>query len=109
MSTRIPPINCLITFETLANLRSVTKTADALCVCVSTVSQRIRLLENIVQQELFSRTDFSLNQAGNAYLDVVHESLNLLRTYSVQNKCVQKPPHLLPESRRFDDATALGE
>ena len=30
MNTRIPPINCLITFETLANLRSVTKTADAL-------------------------------------------------------------------------------
>lgn len=82
MHPRIPPIQCLITFEILANLRSVTKTANFLCVSPSTVTQRIRLLESIVQKELFYGRDFSLNQVGNAYLDVVSQSLNLLRTHS---------------------------
>lgn len=85
MSSRIPPIQCLITFETLASLRSVTKTAAVLCVSPSTVSQRIRLLERIVQKELFVGRDFSLNQVGNAYLDVVRDSLNLLRAHSLKN------------------------
>ena len=35
---RIPPIQCLLTFEALARLRSVTLTADELCVTPSAVS-----------------------------------------------------------------------
>lgn len=84
MSSRIPPIHCLITFETLASLRSVTRTADVLCVSPSTVSQRIRLLESIVQNELFGGRDFSLNSVGHAYLDVVRQSLKLLRECSFE-------------------------
>lgn len=80
MSKRIPPIQCLITFETLACLRSVTKTAEALCVTPSTVSQRIRLLEKILDKELFLRHDFSLNEEGSQYLDVVRQCLVLLRS-----------------------------
>ena len=34
---RIPPIQCLLTFEALARLRSVTQTADELCVTPSAV------------------------------------------------------------------------
>ena len=41
----IPPIQCLVTFETLARLRSATRTADELCVTVSAVSHRVRQLE----------------------------------------------------------------
>ncbi|MGL4435917.1 MAG: LysR substrate-binding domain-containing protein, partial [Giesbergeria sp.] len=32
LARRIPPIQCLLTFEALARLRSVTLTADELCV-----------------------------------------------------------------------------
>ena len=36
---RIPPIQCLLTFEALARLRSVTQTADELCVTPSARSR----------------------------------------------------------------------
>ena len=48
MTIRIPPIQCLLTFEALARLRSVTQTADELCVTPSAVSHRIRQLEQIL-------------------------------------------------------------
>ena len=38
MTARIPPIQCLLTFEALARLRSVTQTADELNVTPSAVS-----------------------------------------------------------------------
>ena len=41
MTTRIPPIQCLLTFETLARLRSVTQAAEELCVTPSAVSHRV--------------------------------------------------------------------
>jgi len=75
-------MNCLVTFEALARNRSVTKTANELCVTPSAVSQRIRLLESIVQEVLFWRTGFSLTESGQAYLAVVRESLQLLQSYS---------------------------
>ena len=39
MPPRIPPIQCLLTFEALARLRSVTQAADELCVTPSAVSR----------------------------------------------------------------------
>ena len=45
---RIPPIQCLLTFETLARLRSVTQTAEELCVTPSAVSHRVKQLEQII-------------------------------------------------------------
>ena len=44
MPVRIPPIQCLLTFEALARLRSATQTADELCVTPSAVndSRRVR-------------------------------------------------------------------
>ena len=41
LARRIPPIQCLLTFEALARLRSVTQTADELCVTPSAVSHRV--------------------------------------------------------------------
>jgi DNA-binding MarR family transcriptional regulator len=45
---RIPPIQCLLTFEALARLRSVTLTAEELCVTPSAVSHRVKQLEQIL-------------------------------------------------------------
>ncbi len=53
MADRIPLINWLVTFGALARIRSVAQTARALCVTPSAVSHSIKLLETIVQRQLF--------------------------------------------------------
>jgi DNA-binding transcriptional LysR family regulator len=79
MSTaRIPPIQCLLTFEALARLRSVTLAADELCVTPSAVSHRVRQLEQIIGTKLFGRADFSLTTDGSEYLAHVREGLAVL-------------------------------
>ena len=77
-SRRIPPIQCLLTFEALARLRSVTLTADELCVTPSAVSHRVRQLEQTLGTQLFGRADFSLTTDGSAYLAQVREGLAAL-------------------------------
>ncbi len=72
---RIPPIQCLLTFEALARLRSVTQAADELCVTPSAVSHRVRQLEQILGTRLFGRADFSLTTEGSEYLAHVREGL----------------------------------
>lgn len=78
---RIPPIQCLLTFEALARLRSVTQAAEALCVTPSAVSHRIRQLEQIIGTKLFGRADFSLTTEGIAYLAHVREGLGALSRF----------------------------
>lgn len=51
-ATRIPPIQCLLTFEALARLRSVTQAAEELCVTPSAVSHRVKQLEQILGTKL---------------------------------------------------------
>lgn len=75
----IPPIQCLLTFEALARLRSAARAADELCVTPSAVSHRIRQLEAHVGCELFGRQDFSLTAAGAAYLANVRIGLAALQ------------------------------
>jgi len=78
---RIPPIQCLLTFEALARLRSVTLTADELCVTPSAVSHRVKQLEQILGARLFGRADFSLTTDGSAYLAHVREGLGALQRF----------------------------
>ncbi|ODS71077.1 MAG: LysR family transcriptional regulator [Acidovorax sp. SCN 68-22] len=78
---RIPPIQCLVTFEALARLRSVTLTADELCVTPSAVSHRVKQLEQIIGTRLFGRADFSLTTDGIAYLAHVREGLGALQRF----------------------------
>jgi DNA-binding transcriptional LysR family regulator len=78
MTARIPPIQCLVTFEALARLRSVTQAADELCVTPSAVSHRVRQLEQILGTKLFGRADFSLTTEGIEYLAHVREGLAIL-------------------------------
>lgn len=77
-SVRIPPIQCLLTFEALARLRSVTQTAEELCVTPSAVSHRVKQLELIIGTRLFGRNDFSLTTEGSEYLAHVREGLSNL-------------------------------
>jgi DNA-binding transcriptional LysR family regulator len=81
MTARIPPIQCLLTFEALARLRSVSLAADELCVTPSAVSHRVRQLEQIVGTKLFGRADFSLTSEGSAYLAQVREGLAALSRF----------------------------
>ena len=81
MTTRIPPIQCLLTFETLARLRSVTQAAEELCVTPSAVSHRVKQLEQIIGTKLFGRADFSLTTEGSEYLAHVREGLATLQKF----------------------------
>lgn len=88
MSSRIPPIQCLQTFEALARLRSVTQAAEALCVTPSAVSHRVRQLEQIMGTKLFGRADFSLTTEGTEYLAHVREGLASLERFPGQHQPV---------------------
>jgi DNA-binding transcriptional LysR family regulator len=80
-ASRIPPIQCLLTFEALARLRSVTQAAEELCVTPSAVSHRVKQLEQIIGTKLFGRADFSLTTEGNEYLAHVREGLVALQRF----------------------------
>ncbi len=84
MTTRIPPIQCLLTFEALARLRSVTLSADELCVTPSAVSHRVKQLEQIIGTKLFGRADFSLTTDGSEYLAHVRDGLARLQKFPGQ-------------------------
>ena len=74
-TARIPPIQCLLTFEALARLRSVTQAAEELCVTPSAVSHRVKQLEQIIGTKLFGRADFSLTTEGSEYLAHVRDEI----------------------------------
>jgi LysR family glycine cleavage system transcriptional activator len=80
-ASRIPPIQCLLTFETLARLRSVTQAAEELNVTPSAVSHRVKQLEQIMGTKLFGRADFSLTTEGSEYLAHVREGLAILQKF----------------------------
>ena len=82
---RIPPIQCLLTFEALARVRSVTQAAEELHVTPSAVSHRVRQLEQIVGMRLFGRADFSLTTEGSEYLANVREGIAILERFPGHN------------------------
>jgi len=90
VTARIPPIQCLLTFEALARLRSVTLAADELCVTPSAVSHRVRQLEQIIGTKLFGRGDFSLTTEGSEYLAHVREGLASLERFPGQGNSLGK-------------------
>lgn len=116
MTARIPPVQCLLTFEALARLRSVTLAADELCVTPSAVSHRVRQLEQILGAKLFGRADFSLTTEGSEYLAHVREGLASLSRFPGQHAAQGKrklrvavtPTFsrsiLMPRLRAFTDA-----
>ncbi len=81
MTIRLPPIQCLVTFEPLCRLRSVTLNGEELNVTPSAVFHRIKQLVDILDTRLFGRDDFSLTSDGNAYLARVREGLTALQDF----------------------------
>ena len=116
MTVRIPPIQCLLSFEALARLRSVTQTAEELFVTPSAVSHRIKQLEQMVGTPLFGRSDFSLTVEGSEYLAHVREGLSNLQRFPGQTPSLGRsklrlaaPPTfartiLLPRLGQFHEA-----
>lgn len=116
MTIRIPPIQCLLTFEALARLRSVTQTGEELNVTPSAVSHRVRQLEQILGTKLFGRADFSLTTEGSEYLAHVREGLGILQRFPGGNaapgkrklKLAVTPTFarsiLMPRLRQFTEA-----
>jgi DNA-binding transcriptional LysR family regulator len=117
MSTaRIPPIQCLLTFEALARLRSVTQASEELHVTPSAISHRVRQLEEIIGTKLFGRADFSLTTEGSEYLAHVREGLAILQKFPSSTSVPGKrklrlavtPTFarsiLIPRLRQFTDA-----
>lgn len=76
---RLPPIQGLLAFESLARRRNVTQVAEELHVTPSAVSHRIRQLETQLGVKLFGRSGFALTRDGEAYLARVREALELLQ------------------------------
>jgi LysR family glycine cleavage system transcriptional activator len=115
-AARIPPIQCLLTFEALARLRSVTQAAEEQCVTPSAVSHRVKQLEQIIGTKLFGRADFSLTVEGSEYLAHVREGLAALQKFPTSAAAPGKrklrlavtPTFsrsiLIPRLRQFTDA-----
>jgi len=72
----------LETFITLAKLKNFTKTADALHIVQSTVTNRIKHLEENIGEHLFTRTNKNviLTTAGEAYLPYAKQLLTIQKT-----------------------------
>lgn len=66
----------------LARVRSMKKAAEVLCISPSAISHRMRLMESILQKRMFDDPTFSLSDEGAQYLQVVSESLSLLKRHS---------------------------
>lgn len=76
---RIPPIQGLLAFESLARLRSVRLAAEELNVTPSAISHRIRQVETQLSIQLFARSDFRLTAEGAEYLACVRPALGTLQ------------------------------
>ena len=81
MSTKLPPLNWLRTFEVAARMRNFTLAAKELNMTQSAVSQQVRLLEDYLNEPLFNRAPrkITLTKCGRAYLPVVQSALQELQ------------------------------
>jgi LysR family glycine cleavage system transcriptional activator len=116
MKQRIPPVQCLQSFEALARLRSVNRAAEELYVTPSAISHRIKQLEHFAGTKLFVRADYSLTTDGATYIERVRNGLNELshlpNNYHCSNRRrlrVAAPPtfarsFLMPKLRQFVNA-----
>ena len=80
MSSHLPPLNALRTFEAVARLKSFTKAANELHVTRAAVSHQIKNLENYLGFALIARhtRSISLTPAGEVALPKLREGFNNL-------------------------------
>ena len=76
MTTRIPPLNPLRTFEAAARHLSFTKAAEELFVTAAAVSHQIKVLERSLGVKLFTRAGgtLALTDIGQAYLPAIQQA-----------------------------------
>jgi LysR family glycine cleavage system transcriptional activator len=81
MSTPLPPLNALKTFESAARHLSFRKAADELHVTPAAVGHQVNALETYLGVQLFERTKkgLVLTQAGHVWLPKLSESFRTLR------------------------------
>ena len=72
----LPPLNALRSFEAAARHGSFKAAAEELCVSHSAISHQVKLLEQYLGMELFSRRSraVELTRAGRAYYPVLRET-----------------------------------
>ena len=78
---RLPPLNALRAFESAARHMSITVAAEELHVTPGAVSRQIKLLEELLNAELFSRThrQISLTPQGDDYFRSVTRAIDAIR------------------------------
>ena len=76
----LPPLNALRSFEAAARHGSFKAAAEELCVSHSAISHQVKLLEQYLGLELFSRRSraVELTRAGRAYYPVLRETFDRL-------------------------------
>ena len=76
----LPPLNALRSFEAAARHGSFKAAAEELCVSHSAISHQVKLLEQYLGMELFSRRSraVELTRAGRAYYPVLRETFDRL-------------------------------
>lgn len=76
MSTKIPPLNPLRTFEVAARHLSFARAAEELFVTAAAVSHQIKVLESSLGVQLFSRQggNLALTDVGKAYLPAIQQA-----------------------------------
>ena len=86
MRARLPPLNSLRLFEASARLLSFKNAAEELLLTPSAVSHGIQSLEEWLGAPLFLRTTkgLVLSEAGNTYIPIVRQALDLLASGSAQ-------------------------
>jgi len=80
MRKRLPPLNALKSFEAAARNGSFRDAADELCVSHSAISHQVKLLENFLEIELFTRKAraVELTEAGREYHPQLKEAFDLI-------------------------------
>jgi LysR family transcriptional regulator, glycine cleavage system transcriptional activator len=86
MRPRLPPLNSLRLFEASARLLSFKNAAEELLLTPSAVSHGIQSLEEWLGAPLFLRTTkgLVLSEAGNTYVPIVRQALDLLASGSAR-------------------------
>jgi len=93
---KLPPMNSLKAFESVARLGSISAAAVELSVSHGAVSQQIRVLERFMGRVLFVRTGnaLALSEAGEAYATTVHKALSAIAAETASMKGAPEPIHL---------------
>ena len=102
---KLPPLNALIAFESVARLGSAGAAADELCVTQSAISHHLTNIEEYLQTKLFHRksrrlilTDVGkdyLKQIGPAFDTIVNASNEAASFADRETLTVSVPPSLI--------------